>query len=480
MMSATMKKLCRGHGTGNGGVRKKGKYFHYSSQFINLPTFFLQFWVNYYIDDPDLNKHGSTNYMKASFKIDLTCIRQWPREDGPYITGCADGNWLHTALQPIYSLAHRRIVGYEALARIFDALGNSVPPASIFTREMSDRDMIQLDRMSRWLHLQNFKLIKDPLNWLFLNVSSQALARGPEYGSFFKDAIDAAGIPAHRIVIEVVEHPFESLDRIMPAIRYYKDQGCLIALDDFGAGHSNFDRIWTLKPDIVKLDRSFLTRADNNRDIQNLFPGIVSLLHQAGSLVLMEGIETQAQALIAIESDVDLVQGFYFARPFTNLLSHPPVFDQFQLLMNRYQNESDHSDAMFRDKIIKYHTLFINAVEKLKTGQALLNACTKLLDDPRVVRCYNIGTNGIQLGKTLVGKHYVSLTDKRFKPLEDARSADWFRRHYLRRAIAHPGQIQATRPYLSITGAHMCITLSMKFSTPAGDSVLCCDLMGSW
>lgn len=418
--------------------------------------------------------------MKASFKLDLTSIRQWTRKDGPYITGSADGNRLHTALQPIYSLAHRRIVGHEALVRVFDAQGNSVCPASIFAREASNGDMIQLDRLCRWIHLQNFKLIKDPLNWLFLNVSSQTLARGQEYGSFFKDAIDAAGIPAHRVVIEVVEHPFENPDLIMSAIRYYKELGCLIALDDFGAGHSNFDRIWTLKPDIVKLDRSFLTRSDTNRNIQNLFPGIVSLLHQAGSLVLMEGIETQAQALIAIESDVDFVQGFYFARPFTDLVSLPPVFDQFQLLMNRHKNQRDRIDILFQDKIAKYRTLFINAVGELKKGRALLNACSKLLDDPKVVRCYNIGTNGLQLGSTLVGKHYVSLTDKRFKPLEDARSADWFRRHYLRRAVEHPGQIQVTRPYLSITGAHMCITLSMKFSNPSGDSVLCCDLKGSW
>ena len=418
--------------------------------------------------------------MEASFKLDLTCIRKWAREDGPYITGNADGNRLHTALQPIYSLAHQRIVGHEALVRVFDSLDNSVSPASIFARETSDSDMIQLDRLCRWLHLQNFKLIKDPLNWLFLNVSGQALARGLEYGSFFKDAIDAAGIPAHRIVIEVVEHPFENTDRIMSAIRYYKDLGCLIALDDFGAGHSNFDRIWTLKPDIVKLDRSFLTRADNNRNIQNLFPGIISLLHQIGSLVLMEGIETQSQALIAIESDVDLVQGFYFARPFTDLLSLPPIFDQFQMLMSWYKKENDRTSVLFKDKIVKYRTLFINAVEELKKGQALLNACSELLDDPMVVRCYNIGTNGIQVGKTLVGKHYVSLKERRFRPLEDARSADWFRRHYLRRAIAHPGQIQITRPYLSITGAHMCITLSIKFANPTGDSVLCCDLMGSW
>ncbi len=37
--------------------------------------------------------------------------------------------------------------------------------------------------------------------------------------------------------------------------------GCLLAIDDFGAGHSNFERVWNLKPDIVKLDRTLLVRA---------------------------------------------------------------------------------------------------------------------------------------------------------------------------------------------------------------------------
>jgi hypothetical protein len=71
---------------------------------------------------------------------------------------------------------------------------------------------------------------------------------------------------------------------------------------------------------------------------------------------------------------------------------------------------------------------------------------------------------------------YNAMKDKRFSPLEDANSADWFRRHYLRRAIYHPNQLQITRPYLSITGGHMCVTLSMKFTCQDGDCILCCDL----
>ncbi len=415
--------------------------------------------------------------METCFKLDLTCIQERTVAHGVYQTGIFDDHRLHTALQPIYSLAHKRIVGHEGLTRVFDARNNSVSPADLFTRDISDARMIQLDRLTRWLHLQNFKLLNDPLNWLFLNVTSETLAWGREYGPFFKTALDATGIPAHRIVIEVVEHPFENEDHIKDAVECYRELGCLIALDDFGAGHSNFNRIWTLKPDIVKLDRSFLTRADNSQGIRNMLPGIVSLLHQAGALVLMEGVENQDQALLAIGSDVDLVQGFYFGKPFTDLLSPPDRFDQFASLMALYRRETSQTETRFKENILRYHDLFSCAAGRLRDGASMPDACNQLLEDSRVVRCFRLGTNGVQIGKTLIAERHAGFNDQRFKPLEDARSADWFRRHYLRRAIYHPEQIQVTRPYLSITGAHMCITLSMKLTSPSGENVLCCDLM---
>jgi hypothetical protein len=116
------------------------------------------------------------------------------------------------------------------------------------------------------------------------------------------------------------------------------------------------------------------------------------------------------------------------------------------------------------------------AISKLKAGRKMSAACKDMLSTLEVVRCYLIDTDGIQIGQTLVSSMYNAMKDKRFSPLEDANSADWFRRHYLRRAIYHPNQLQITRPYLSITGAHMCVTLSMKFTCQDGDCILCCDL----
>ncbi|WP_319575049.1 EAL domain-containing protein [uncultured Desulfobacter sp.] len=419
--------------------------------------------------------------MKQTLKLDLNYIRQWAEYRAPFMTGKFNTLNLMTALQPVYSLAHKRVVGHEALVRIQDEGGAPVSPAILFDHERSAAEVIHIDRLCRFIHIHNYRIIKTSINWLFLNVSPITISSGRKaYGSYFNELLKFHDFPPHRIVIEVVENPIGENGLLMETVAFFRELGCLIAIDDFGAGHSNFDRIWTLQPDIVKLDRSFLSflcRADRNPEIRQILSGIVTLLHQAGALVLMEGVETRDQAMIAIESDVDFVQGFFFGRPFTNLKKPPPEFDGFNPLLADFKSKSHCSETKFRQGIRTYRIIFERAVSILKAGGCSMDtACRELLSTLEVVRCYLIDTEGIQIGQTLVTSQSDTMRDKRFKPLEDASSADWFRRHYLRRAIYHPDQVQVTRPYLSITGAHMCVTLSMKFTCPAGDCILCCDL----
>jgi len=99
----------------------------------------------------------------------------------------------------------------------------------------------------------------------------------------------------------------------------YRGLGAGIAMDDFGLGRSNFDRIVALRPDIVKVDRSILTRAVGETRSRRMLPSIVELLHDAGAQVAIEGIESAAEALVAIESGADHLQGFHLAAPSAQL-----------------------------------------------------------------------------------------------------------------------------------------------------------------
>lgn len=415
-------------------------------------------------------------YLREYKTISIDHISKLVHHQGKQLVGTFNDYYLHTAVQPIFSLAHKRVVGYEALVRVKAIKEKWVSPAELFNNRYTEVQSILLDRLCRFLHIHNFTSLEDDLNWLFLNVSPQTIINGKNYGGFFTELLEKTRFPSHRIVIEIVEYPIEDNDLLLETVDFYRKLGCLIAIDDFGAGHSNFDRIWKLNPDIVKLDRSMVVGATEDKKIRKVLGGIVSLLHQTGALVLVEGIESKEQTMIAMESGVDFVQGYFFARPTTELnkpLDNLPSFDN---IFEDYKNNILVQETNSKSTYQHYYPKFEITINNLIKGKALDDACQDLLADDTVMRCYLLMTDGLQVGNTVLADSIFNKNDIRFKPLEDANSADWFRRHYLRKAVLHPEQLQVSEPYLSITGAHMCVTLSMMFSTPSGYRVLCCDL----
>jgi hypothetical protein len=219
-----------------------------------------------------------------------------------------------------------------------------------------------------------------------------------------------------------------------------------------------------------------LLRASSQETIRQLLPGIVSLLHQAGALVIMEGIENEAQTFIAMESDIDMVQGYFFSKPSHDLSLLSGGLPPFSELFTAYKTSELMRGKEFQRTHERYRKRFMTTVALLQMDCSLIDSSEPLFEDSAVIRCWLLDPDGEQIGNTITSRMYADKIDPRFRPLEDANSADWFRRHYMRRAILHRGQLQITRPYLSITGAHMCSTLSLMFNVGDRDVILCCDI----
>ncbi|WP_417518441.1 EAL domain-containing protein [Marinobacter sp.] len=386
---------------------------------------------------------------------------------------------LSTALQPIYSISHKRTVGYEALIRALDPDNANVLPIHLFEVPTSHAEALLLDRLCRYLHIQNYSAAEDQLNWLFLNVSPRVVTNGSQTDSFFGELLEKTRLPPHRIVIEIVEQPTDDAERLRETVAYYRQLGCLTAIDDFGAGHSNFERIWNLSPDIVKLDRKLLTRATEDHKARQILNGIVSLLHQSGCLVLLEGVETSDQAMIAIDAGVDFVQGFYFCRPSTDLTTLCNAPTDFDRLLREYKACHQITRDPTRQLVDFFQRDFHLATEQLQSGATMARACSTLLNHPTVSRCYLADDKGVQIEDTLISDTGTRSLDPRFKPLESTSKADWYRQQYLRQALAHPGNLHVTAPYLCVTGAYMCVTLSLCFTYGSELRVLCCDILAN-
>ncbi|BEV73028.1 MULTISPECIES: EAL domain-containing protein [unclassified Paludibacterium] len=382
---------------------------------------------------------------------------------------------LSSHYQPIYSLAHRRSVGIEALLRGKHA-GRPVMPAQAFELMDSPEACHQLDLAMLRTHAANVPPLTDPL-WLFLNVhpaSLMNLARAEAVA----EAITANGLAPQSVVLEVQEHTLGGDDMLQQCIRRLRKQGFLIAIDDFGVGHSHLDRICEMEPDLVKFDRHLLRSAASNPRIRNLVCRLVHLMHESGALVIQEGIENDSDVLVALESGCDLVQGDYVARP-----GLKPEHDD--LITPRIDARWD--ELMVRDLLKRKITRrqlelarqsFVQSAILLMQNTPFDEAARPMLSMPNVLRCFLLDSEGRQLGRNLNTKQAASQsTNPKFAPLADTTGAVWSRRAYFQHAIDQPGVLYMSEPYLSMTDTRTCVTLSMAIEIDESMHVLCTDML---
>lgn len=385
-----------------------------------------------------------------------------------------DGIGLAAHFQPVVSLAHGRSIGHEALLRGTDAGGRDVPPAEIFLRPSTAAERVALDQLAHEVHADRFAALALDDHWLFLNVHPDAFVEAPAHGRRFADLLASRGLSRRRVVLEVLEQPLAVRAEVEAAIAHFRALGCLIALDDFGAGHSNFDRVWNLRPDLVKLDRSLATQAVGDALVRRMLPRIVSLLHEAGALVVLEGVETREQALIAMESDIDFAQGWYFGRPAPvppDATAHAAVFSD---LWSTFDARAAPGKDATRRALAPYQHALGHAATLVEAGVPVETASRGFLDLPQTLCAFVLDDRGRQVRPNLLPAARPAAPPLRFEPIVDAIGANWSRRAYFRRAIEHPGKVQISRPYLSLDDASQCITFSIALRRPGHDvQVLC-------
>lgn len=116
-------------------------------------------------------------------------------------------------------------------------------------------------------------------------------------------------------VVEFTEEAEMSDDALEKFKEHFSKLGVQVAIDDFGTGYSNINNLLRYTPNCVKIDRSLLTRIESKPQNQHFVREIIKFCHDSGSLSLAEGVETQAELRTVIHMGVDLIQGFYTAKP---------------------------------------------------------------------------------------------------------------------------------------------------------------------
>lgn len=221
---------------------------------------------------------------------------------------------LQPLFQPILSLSDAKIVGYEALIRgPSDSPLHS--PLQLFKAALICNSLEQLEMLCRELSIQAFAR-SGVSGKLFLNVNPLLLLTADHPSGLTKQMLQEAGLDPARVVIELSEqYQVEDATLLVKAVHHYRQLGFQIAIDDLGSGFSGL-KLWSeLEPDIVKIDRYFISDVHRDPTKKAFVQNIIRLAKATGAHIVAEGIETQEELLLCRELGADLAQGYLLGRP---------------------------------------------------------------------------------------------------------------------------------------------------------------------
>ncbi len=225
---------------------------------------------------------------------------------------------LSMVFQPIVHARSWHMFGYEALLRSKDE-DLPHPGALLDAAERLNRITV-LGRIIRRSVAEVFSQADNSRGLLFVNLHALDLM-DKSLSSRFSPLAKIA----HRVVLEVTERA--SLDMVSD-IRFrlaeLREMGFRIALDDFGGGYDRAGQLELPETDFVKLDMSLVRGIDTDPFKRSTVASFIKLCHDQDSLVIGEGVETQAEFEILLDVDCDLLQGYFIARPGPPFVSVTP------------------------------------------------------------------------------------------------------------------------------------------------------------
>lgn len=218
-------------------------------------------------------------------------------------------------LQFVVSKDNGAISGAEALSRWAHPQKGLLYPGSYIDLMESDRTISVLDfyifeEVCRQLELWQMqgKRLSISCNFARVTIDHESFI------SHLQKIVGQYHFERSRLVIEITEDAMENDKEIaFVNISKCKEMGFRIALDDAGSGYTSFSDLRDYPIDIVKIDRSILTSAVNQRGI-SLLKGMIALAHSMQMEVLCEGVETADQEDLLRRLGCNYMQGYYYYR----------------------------------------------------------------------------------------------------------------------------------------------------------------------
>ena len=236
-------------------------------------------------------------------------------------------HWMHKILnaieeenivayfQPIVNNHTGEVEKYECLARIKN--DDEVISPHHFMKAAKDTG--NLAYITKAMITQSFKKFNGTAMEFSINITDSDLSQ--DYlEEFLLRNIAKCNINPGQVVLELLED-IQSLDKgsTLKQLTSLRENGFKIAIDDFGAEHSNFSRLLDIKPDYIKIDGSFVKNIVTDGNSQIIVDAIILICRKLDIKIIAEYIHSQEVQQIVKQLGIDYSQGYYFGEPSLDL-----------------------------------------------------------------------------------------------------------------------------------------------------------------
>ncbi|MEX2254800.1 MAG: EAL domain-containing protein [Acidimicrobiia bacterium] len=236
------------------------------------------------------------------------------------LRSAVDAHEITTQYQPIVDASTGRTVGVEGLARWEHRSLGPIGPTE-FIPIAEDTGLMSVlgarilhtacSEVRRW---EREGRCRSDLT-LNVNLSPRQLA-DPELVATVTDAVEASGLDADRLWLEVTESVLmDDVEHVSRALTQLRGLGMHFAIDDFGTGYSSLVYLQRFPVEALKIDKSFVDGLGTDPESHAIVAATVGLAQSMGLTTIAEGVETHEQAERLRELGCDLLQGYLFGRP---------------------------------------------------------------------------------------------------------------------------------------------------------------------
>jgi EAL domain-containing protein (putative c-di-GMP-specific phosphodiesterase class I) len=381
---------------------------------------------------------------------------------------------LFPYFQPIVSSASGEIAGYEALARQRDLHGNIKSAGELFLHpDISDSQLMDWDRCVRRQALQKFSTLKNE-SYLTLNISAAWIDYIDDFNKLpTLMMLDEFEIERHRIVIEITETHSDPT-KLLKAVEMYRKEGLRVAVDDFGAGFSQLERVIAIQPDIIKLDMRLFQNAARGGVETDVVHLLTRLAKRTGCRIVCEGVETDEDFLFGLNCGAQYMQGYLFSPATANFQPPKNYYRQISSLRNQFLTQAldkQEFKNQFNDRIRQL--IYYLQKEVIEPDFSHEKLAADLFEGSDLLHFYICDRNGNQITPN------YNFTNNRWIADSKQLGFNWAWRPYFSEVLSFKanGRIIASERYRDFSTDMLCKTFVLRLDETR---VLLVDVVADW